>query len=116
MRGSPACGIESGMLPRRKLALALVAVVAVACSDSPTAPSPTYPQVGGTYSGPVTLYGLGIQVTLGTVIAVVMQTGTQVTVTTSITGRITRTRLPIRGTINEGGGIPVIAGGPPFRD
>ena len=38
MRGSPACGIESGMLPRRKLALALVAV---ACIDSPTAPSPT---------------------------------------------------------------------------
>ena len=47
------------MLPRRDIALALGALIAAACSDSPTAPSP-YPQVAGTYSGELSLRGEGI--------------------------------------------------------
>ena len=103
------------MLPRRVLALA---VVAVACRDSPTAPSPTYPQVAGTYSADVNLFriGEGISKILGTLTATVVQVGNQVAITTNITGRITRTRPPIRGTISDRGGLAVMAGGQPFRD
>ena len=105
-----------GVLPSRDLALALGAVVAVACSDSPTAPSP-YPQVAGTYSGEVSLRGEGISEILGTLTATVVQVGNQLTITARMTGLVNRT-VTSRGTIGLNGGFGFIAGrdgGPPFR-
>ncbi len=101
------------MLPRRDIALALVAV---ACSDSPTAPSP-YPQVAGTYSGEVSLRGEGISEILGTLTATVVQAGNQLTITARMTGLVNRT-VTSRGTIGLNWGFTFIAGrdgGPPFH-
>ena len=96
--------------------LALGALVAVACSDSPTAPSP-YPQVAGTYSADVDLDVEGISETLGTLTATVVQVGNQVTITARMTGIINRT-FTSRGTIDLNWEYLIIAGrdgGPPFR-
>ena len=96
------------MLPRRVLALA---VVAVACRDSPTAPSPTYPQVAGTYRGPVTLTVLGSPVPVGTLAATVVQAGNQATITGRMTGEFNRTLPTITGTIGERGNFYIVSGG-----
>ena len=104
------------MLPRRDIALALGALIAAACSDSPTAPSP-YPQVAGTYSGELSLRGEGISEILGTLTATVVQVGNQLTITARMTGLVNRT-VTSRGTIGLNGGFGFIAGrdgGPPFR-
>ncbi len=104
------------MLPRRDIALALGALIAAPCSDSPTAPSP-YPQVAGTYSADVDLNGEGISETLGTLTATVVQVGNQVTITARMTGIINRT-FTSRGAIDLNWGYLLIAGrdgGPPFR-
>ena len=99
-----------GVLPGRRIALA--AVVAVACSDSPaapspTTPSPTYAQLGGTYSGQVFLTVEGFNEPLGTIIAIVEQAGNRVTITVSMTGLINRTLPSIRGTTGRGGGFAI---------
>ena len=107
------------MLHRRCIAIALVAVVAVACSGSPTEPSPTYPQVAGTYSGPVIGRALGVEANAGTMTATVAQSGNQVTINASVAGPISRTLPTLTGTINETGLFTATAGGGsrgPFND
>lgn len=95
------------MMPNREFVHILPLVLAVllaGCGDGDPV-GPQYPQVTGTYTGGATLSApqLGATIT-GTARAVVVQSGSQVTITGSLTFEGETTAVPaVTGTINETG-------------
>ena len=101
---------------RRLLGVLILTLVISACGDDggPTTPSgPQYPQVAGTYSGPLTVSFSIVSDTLtGSMRMVVVQAGAQLTVTGSLTFLGETVDLPaVTGTVNETGFFTTSAGG-----
>ena len=89
--------------------IATVVAVLAGCGGgdggSPVEPSPRYPQVAGTYTGPaiITVVSTGTTLT-GSGRAVVVQSGNQITINGSLTFEGVEVVLPaVTGTINETG-------------
>ena len=100
--------------PRLLVTIVLVLLVAGCDDGGPVAPS-AYPQVAGTYSGPLALKSsLAAQQSLtltGQMRMVVVQDGAELTITASITffGETTE-QPPITGTIDEAGSFTLTSG------
>ena len=97
--------------------IATVVAVLAGCSGddggSPVEPSPRYPQVAGTYTGPATITVPATGVTLtGSGRAVVVQSGNELTINGSLTFGGVESVLPaVTGTINETGFFTLTASG-----
>ena len=93
----------------------IVVLLAVGCDGGgPTAPSgPQYPQVAGTYTGPLTFSSSLLSTELtGSMRMTVVQSGAQITVNGSVTFLGETEELPaFTGTINETGFVTVTGGG-----
>ena len=96
----------------------LVLVIVAGCGDdagSPTAPTaPQFPQVAGTYAGPLTITSSNApqEPLIGSAQLNVVQAGSQLTITGSITLFGVTQQLPaVTGMINETGFFTASAGG-----
>ena len=98
---------------RQPLLLTALCAVTLACGDSAT--EPRYPDVAGSYSGPVTFMIDGQLADVGTMNLRVVQESDQITLTSwSITTLDGTFQLPaVTGTINETGFFTATAGGGP---
>lgn len=94
----------------RRFAFAATLTLVMACGSEPTGPQ--YPEVSGTYAGPV-VFSSSLGGSLeGSMSIAVVQAGAQVTITGSITFLGDTTNLPaITGNINETGFFTASAGG-----
>ena len=84
--------------------LVIMALLSAACGESPTAPSQQIPQVAGTYTGSIALSAAGRTLASGTALMKVVQAGSQLTITGSVTvsGATVQIRA-VTGTINSTG-------------
>ena len=82
----------------------LTVLLTSACGESPTAPSSQIPNVAGTYTGSVTLSVDGRRLGSGTARMTVVQAGSQLTITGSLTVSGTTVQITaVTGTINQTG-------------
>ena len=100
---------------RHLLGICILALVSAGCGDdagSPTAPTaPQFPQVAGTYTGPLTVRVTGDSLQ-GSARFNVAQAGAQLTITGSVTFLGETAQLPaITGTINATGFFTPTGGG-----
>ena len=97
--------------------IATVVAVLAGCSGddggSPVEPSPRYPELAGTYTGPatITVFRTGVTIT-GSGRAVVVQSRNELTINASLTFEGVESVLPaVTGTINETGFFTLTASG-----
>ena len=114
--GAPPTSATAGVRPQWHLWAALAFLLALmlpACGgDSPTSPSSQFPNVAGTYRGPLILTIDGVLI--GTIAATmtVVQSGSQLTIATSILTGGETTLLPaVTGTVNATGFLTLVTGG-----
>ena len=113
--GTPPTAATAGVRPQWHLwALAFsLALMLPACGgDSPTSPSSRIPSVAGTYTGPLNFTADGVQIaTLSTQMNVV-QSGSQLTITGSVSFSGQTIQLPaVTGNVNETGFFTATSGG-----
>ena len=87
----------------------------IACDEGggPTSPTPQFPQVAGIYRGPATILSSVMGSLTGYSEMVVVQAGSELTITGSLTiGRDTVPLVAMTGTINRTGFFTLHAGGP----
>ena len=89
---------------RLVVTLVFTALLTSACGESATAPSSQIPQVAGTYTGSIALSSAGRTLGSGTARMTVVQAGSELTITGSVTisGATVQIRA-VTGTINRTG-------------
>ena len=98
---------------RLRLIVMLALTLVVGCgADSPVAPSSPFPQVAGIYTGPITLSSSVFGSISGTARMEVAQSGSQVTITGTVTLAGETSQLAaLTGAVNETGFFTATAGG-----